>query len=101
MDYSCIKHIEKACACPCGNGKIISGKFSMGETIFDNLDVVEIECPMCYQKYKVAKDGLLPKDFPDYKGDEEADKEVKRINKLLFTDDEEVKAYSAKYKPKK
>lgn len=72
MSYD-LDHITHECACPCGKGKIIYGN---GTNDWNQVKegMIEISCPECHKKYKFASGGLLPIDYPEYNGDENAKK---------------------------
>lgn len=69
MSYE-LDHVEKSCSCPCGKGQIVYG---WGTNDWNQIreGMTEIWCGECNSKYRLADGGLLPKDFPEYKGDEE------------------------------
>lgn len=73
MSYD-LEHVEKECPCPCGKGRIVYGS---GTNDWNQVrdGMIEIWCPECYSKYKFSDGGLLPKDYPDYAGDEKANEE--------------------------
>lgn len=70
MSYE-IDYITHECPCPCGKGKIIYGN---GSNDWNQIKegMTEIACGACYEKYKFASGGLLPKDYPEYQGDKDA-----------------------------
>ena len=81
MSYD-LDHVEKECPCPCGKGRIVYGS---GTNDWNQIreGMTEILCLECDRKYKIVNDGLLPKDFPDYKGDAEAGKKMSRLTSII------------------
>lgn len=81
MSYD-LEHIEKACPCPCGKGRIIYG---WGTNDWNQIreGMIEIECPDCCKKYRFTNGGLLPKEFPEFHGDDKAYKEMERIRSIM------------------
>jgi hypothetical protein len=77
MSYD-LDHITHECACPCGKGKIIYGS---GTNDWNQVKdgMIEISCPECCKKYRFKFGGLLPIDYPEYKGDENAKKIMKEL----------------------
>ena len=81
MSYD-LEHIQKACPCPCGRGRIVYG---WGTNDWNQIkeDMIEIECLECNHNYKITPDGLLPKDYPDYQGDPSVAEEMGRLQELV------------------
>ena len=81
MSYE-LEHVEMKCPCPCGKGIIVygSGSNDWGQ---EKEGMIEIWCDDCCEKYKFSIGGLLPKDFPDYKGDEEARVNMGRLHDII------------------
>ena len=66
MSYD-LEHIRMECPCPCGNGRIVYGSGINDWNQFRD-DIIEIRCKQCSEKYRFSVGGLLPIDFPEYKG---------------------------------
>ena len=81
MSYD-LDHVEMECPCPCGKGKIVYGS---GTNDWNQIreGMEEIWCPECYKKYKIVRDGLLPKDFPEYEGDAEAKEKMSQLHSII------------------
>lgn len=81
MSYE-LEHVEKECPCPCGKGRIVYG---WGTNDWNQIreGMKEIWCEECSSKYKFSKGGLLPIDYPDYKGDEKAHEEIRKLNHII------------------
>ena len=81
MSYD-LEHVEKRCPCPCGKGEIVYG---WGTNDWNQIreGMTEIWCAECDKKYKFSTDGLLPRDYPEYKGDEKAYKEMHRLGDII------------------
>ena len=81
MSYD-LEHVQKECSCPCGKGKIVYG---WGTNDWNQVreGMEEILCGECSKKYRIVKDGLLPKSFPKYEGDVEAYDEMNKIHDII------------------
>ena len=81
MSYD-LDHIEKHCPCPCGKGKIVYGS---GTNDWNQIreGMMEIWCENCNKKYRFSRDGLLPIDYPEYQGDENAREEMSRLSTII------------------
>ena len=81
MSYE-LENVEKKCPCPCGKGLIVygSGSNDWGQ---EKEGMIEIWCENCYERYKFSQGGLIPKDFPEYKGDEEAKVKMWRLHDII------------------
>ncbi len=81
MSYD-LDHVEMECPCPCGKGRIVYGS---GTNDWNQIreGMEEIWCPECNKKFKIVSDGLLPKDFPEYKGDAEAGNKMSHLSDII------------------
>ena len=81
MSYD-LDHVEKRCSCPCGQGEIVYG---WGTNDWNQIKegMMEIRCPECGKLYKFAKEGLLPKDYPEYNGDKTLKSKIDYLKHII------------------
>jgi len=81
MSYE-LDHVEQECPCPCGKGRIVCGSGS-NDWNQTREGMIEIWCGECSKQYRFSKGGLLPIDFPEYKGDEKAYEEMYHLKDII------------------
>lgn len=81
MSYE-LDRVEKECPCPCGKGRIVYGS---GSNDWNQVreGMSEIWCGECAKKYRLAGNGLLPIDFPEYSGDEQVKEKMQALEHVV------------------